>query len=686
MLSKFVDSKQQESFVSSVSNSSLDSFDAAMRVMIFKRQMMFEEKLAEDSARFVAERLLAQLDAAGAWSTPPTAQERESFVTDFANAHKSDFMRNPLLTDIQKSIDASLKKLTDEKRINPKVTDPLAKVPTTWESVTDPIKDSLGGEKKDFYERMAQALDEMRLNRQRDWAKEASRSIYYPTVTVFEQALLMQIESAAGMQSLWNREASEKPGAKADLAAQFSADFGKSAFFWPKTKADLVKELDVGIRQLGWTNIWTQPIINRVDMLATGVRTQIGVKVFGRSLDQIQKVSNDVAKVLREIPGAVDVVPDQTIGKGYVEVEIDRERAARYGVNVGDIQDVIEVALGGKTITTTVEGRERFPVRLRYARDYRVDEESIKHILVSTSGAMGNESGGMGGMGGSKVAMAGPSASAAKSGTPLPGVYLGDVSTVRVIEGPVMIKGENGLLVSYVQLNVRDRDLVGFVEEAQRVVTAKVKLPEGCYLGWSGQFENEVRAKKTLRIVFPAVLVLIFLILYLTYNDFKHALLMMMAVPGALAGGVIFQTMFGYNFSVAVWVGYIACFGMATETGIIMLVYLRDAIAERGGLEKIPTLEALEEAIMAGAVHRLRPKLLTEGTAIVGLAPMLWAHGVGAEVMAPMATPVLGGLLIADEVIDIFLPVLFYQVEASRWKKLHAAKAAAPGPVELEKE
>jgi copper/silver efflux system protein len=340
-------------------------------------------------------------------------------------------------------------------------------------------------------------------------------------------------------------------------------------------------------------------------------------------------------------------------------------------VNVGDIQDIIEVALGGKPITSTVEGRERYPVRLRYARDYRVDEDSIKHILVSRGAMGGGSAGGMG----AKSSGTGATPAVAKSDGLLPSIYLGDVASVKVIEGPVMIKSENGLLRSYVQLNVRDRDIVGFVEEAQRTVAAKVKLPQGSFLEWSGQFEHQVRAKKTLRIVFPAVLLLIFIILYMTYHDFAHAVLMMLAVPGALAGGVIFQTIFGYNFSVAVWVGYIACFGMATETGIIMLVYLRDAIAERGGLEKIASIKELEAAIMAGAVHRLRPKLLTEGTAIVGLAPMLWSKGVGSEVIAPMAAPVLGGLLIADEVIDIFLPVLFYQVEARRWKKLHGQAA-----------
>jgi len=311
-------------------------------------------------------------------------------------------------------------------------------------------------------------------------------------------------------------------------------------------------------------------------------------------------------------------------------------------------------------------------VRLRYARDFRMDEQSIRHILIAPE-AGGGSAGGMS----ASAGMSAPPSAPASTGnaTQRPAIYLADVAHVRVVEGPVMIKSENGLLRSYVQLNVRDRDIVGFVEEAQRHIANKIKLPEGSYLEWTGQFEHQVRAKKTLRIVFPAVLILIFLILYVTYHDLIHAMLMMLAVPGALAGGVLFQWLFGYNFSVAVWVGYIACFGMATETGIIMLVYLRDAIEERGGLKGLQSLAELEEAVMTGAIHRLRPKLLTEGTAIIGLAPMLWASGVGAEIIAPMAAPVLGGLLIADEVIDIFLPVLFYQVEARRWRKLHGEEA-----------
>jgi hypothetical protein len=244
-------------------------------------------------------------------------------------------------------------------------------------------------------------------------------------------------------------------------------------------------------------------------------------------------------------------------------------------------------------------------------------------------------------------------------------VPLSAIADIRVVEGPAMIKSENGMLRSYVQLNVRDRDLMGFVAEARERVERGVKLPPGMFIEWGGQFEHQVRARDTLRIIFPLVLLLILVILYVVYSDWAHALLMMLAVPGALAGGVIFQWLFGYNFSVAVWVGYIACFGMAAENGIIMLAYMREAIAERGGLAAFRTVEELRDAIVVGSVHRQRPKLLTEATAIIGLAPMLWATGVGAEIMRPMAAPIMGGLLISDEMIDT-LPNL-HQVEKRRW-------------------
>src|SRR5262245_20314535 len=396
------------------------------------------------------------------------------------------------------------------------------------------------------------------------------------------------------------------------------------------------------------------------------------------------------------------MVPSSIMGKGYSQNDIDHQAAARYGISVDDIQNEIEVALAGRAVTFTVEKRDRFPVRIRYARAQREDEESIRRLLVSPS-SMGRSPTPPtvddtcsstaplgGGVGAVAAAPSGGQSQAAAPGHAIPGkplIPLGALADVRVAEGPSMIKSENGRLLNYVTLNVRGRDIVGFVDEAKRAVAEKVKLPEGTHVEWSGEFEHQVRAAKTLRFVFPAVLVLIFLILYLTYNDLADAGLMMLAVPEALAGGAFFQFLFpkilhGWNappmdFSVAVWVGYIACFGMATETGIIMLVYLREAIEKRGGLENIKSLDELRQAVIEGAVHRLRPKLLTEGVAIIAIAPMLYMTGVGAEIISAMALPVLGGLLIADEVVDIFLPVRFYWVRRARWLKIQEQRAAA---------
>jgi Cu/Ag efflux pump CusA len=487
------------------------------------------------------------------------------------------------------------------------------------------------------------------------------------------------------------------------LRQELEKPFAQTLFLWRRTpgpKGDLMQEIDTVAQVAGWSNIWTQPIQNRVDMLATGVRTQIGVKVFGPDLETINRVCKAIEQALKPIRGAQNVIAEPVMGKGYLEIKIDRQQAARYGVRVGDIQDTVEVALGGRVITQTVEGRDRFPVRLRYARVYREDEENVKRLLVSRSGMAGpSRMGAKGGM--TATAPAGamglpPPSSAAEDfgagpgegGEPLQ-IPLSELADVRIVEGPAMIKSENGRLRNYVMLNVRgDRDIVGFVEEAQRVVTQKVKLPPGVHLEWSGEFEHQVRAAQTLRIIFPAVIVLIFVILYLTYKDLTDAALMMLAVPEALAGGVFFQFLFPKikaldwsappePFSVAIWVGYIAAFGMATETGIIMLVYLREAIEKRGGLEKIQSLGELRQAVIEGAVHRLRPKLLTEGVAIVAIAPMLFSTGVGSEIISAMALPVLGGLLIADEVVDIFLPVRFYWVRRARWLNLQEQRQAA---------
>ena len=435
--------------------------------------------------------------------------------------------------------------------------------------------------------------------------------------------------------------------------------FSRRLMLWKIERDELAAfggELDTALQMPGWTNVWTMPIQNRVDMLSTGVNTPIGIRVLGRNLDDVIRGSEEVARVVKPLRGAVDVVADPIRGKPYIEIRVDRARAAGLGVSVGEINDVIETALAGKIVSTTVEGRERHPIVVRCGRAWREDEESIRNLPVTARGASLGP---------------GDGRSRRSAARQLP---LEEAARVEVVEGPATIKSENGLLRNYVRMNVRGRDAADLVEEARLVVAREAQLPAGVFVEWTGQFEHTVHARRTLIIVVPIVVALIFLVLYLTYHDLADAILMMLAVPGAIAGGLFFQWLLGLKLSVTVWVGYIACFGMATSTGIIMLVYLREAIARAGGLERL-NLSELRAAVLAGAVQRLRPKLLTEGTVVIGLAPMLWASGVASEIIRPMAAPVLGGILVADEVIDLFLPVLFYWVRRWRWKRLHARGA-----------
>ena len=456
------------------------------------------------------------------------------------------------------------------------------------------------------------------------------------------------------------------------IYAELGRSFSARLFLWPRDRDEMsgsfAGELDTAMSMPGWTNVWTMPIQNRVDMLDTGVNTEIGVRVLGRSQEDVVRASEEIAAVLRNVAGAVNVIADPIRGKGYLEIRPLRESAARYGVSIGDINDVTETAIGGRIATTTVEGRERHAVRVRYQRDWVRDEESIRRlpIPVRDYAEQATELASAGGL------------SDLPQGLPLRtrSVPLEDVASVKIVEGPATIKSENGLLRNYVRLSVRERGVGDFLEAARSAVRDEVELPEGTYIEWTGQFEHSLATARTLSYVIPIAIVSIFFMLYLTYHDWADAGLMLLAVPGTVAGGVLFQWLFGFKFSVAVAVGYIACFGMAASTGMIMLVYLREAVAKAGGLEKM-TLAQLRQAVMDGAVHRLRPKLLTEGTMILGLAPMLWATGVGAEVIRPMAAPVLGGILIADEVIDLLLPVLFYHIRRQRWLKLQPAAIPA---------
>ena len=366
----FKSEEERKTFVNSAVNGTLTRFDGAMRLLVIRRQMAFEEQLADESVKFIGELLLAQVDGHKAWAKPFTAPERQAYLDNLVRQHRSLFLRNPQELDVEHVIKGGLKSLTEISQPstatalntqsainNPQSDDLLSPVPSRWNSIVEPIKDSLGYEKFDFIQQVASDLETYRFDKTHEWTKQADQEIFEPSMLRFEQSLLAELASSARMKGQW-ANTSDKP---ALAAADLARDFSRVAFLWPKTKADLVHELDESVRQIGWANIWTQPIINRVDMLATGVRTQLAAKVYGRSQEQIQEISNQVANILRGIPGAVDVVADQSVGKGYVEIEVDRERAARYGVSVGDVQDIIEVALGGKPITTTVEGRERYP-------------------------------------------------------------------------------------------------------------------------------------------------------------------------------------------------------------------------------------------------------------------------------------------------------------------------------------
>lgn len=398
---------------------------------------------------------------------------------------------------------------------------------------------------------------------------------------------------------------------------------------WPEgtTKDDILRRLDEKLRMPGVTNIWTQPIRNRIDMLSTGIRTQVGVKVFGTDLKVIEEQSVEIERALREVPGAVDLYAERITGAPYLEIDIDRRAAARFGATVGDIQDVIETAIGGKNVTFTVEGRERYPVRVRYARDFREDVDSLRNVLVTGS-----------------------------DGAQIP---LGEVAHLRVVMGPAMISSENTLLRGTVLMNVRGRDVGGFVEEAKQIIADRVAMPAGYYLEWSGQYENQIRAKERLQIVIPIVVLIIFVLLYLTYNSAKEALHVLMAVPFALTGGVFLLKFLGYNFSVAVWVGFIALFGTAVQTGVVMVIYLEEAVRRKIETTGALTRETLREAVMEGALLRLRPKVMTVATVVAGLLPIMWSTRTGAEIMQPLATPVLGGMVSSLLHVLIVTPVIF---------------------------
>jgi copper/silver efflux system protein len=408
------------------------------------------------------------------------------------------------------------------------------------------------------------------------------------------------------------------------------------------TKKDIINELDAKLQIPGVVNGWTQPIINRINMLATGIRTDVGVKVYGQNLDTIAAVSERVKTALEGTAGISDLYVDPITGGKYLSIDIKRAELARYGLTVDDVNQTVETALGGATIGNTIEGRQRFSISVRLAQDFRNSVERIKRIPLLSS-TMGE-------------------------------VPLSAVAEVKFEDGPPMINSENALLRGAVMFNVRDRDLGSTVSEAiEKINSSNGILPEGYFLEWSGQYENLIRGQQTLLWIAPIVLVIIFFSLYFAFHSIREAFLSLITVPFALIGGAYIIYFWGVNLSIAVAVGFIALFGIAVETGIVMVIYLNDAMHQliklKGNSSETITRDDLREYVVRGAAKRLRPKLMTVCVSLFGLVPVLWATGVGTDVMQPIVLPMIGGVLTSATHILLVTPLIFLMTKEYELKK-----------------
>ena len=401
----------------------------------------------------------------------------------------------------------------------------------------------------------------------------------------------------------------------------------------------LIAEMDRSLQFPGVSNAWTMPIKARIDMLSTGIRTPVGVKVFGTDLAEIEKIARQIEAVIRTVPGTGSAYAERVIGGYYLNIEPDRAQLARYGLMVGDLQSLVAMALGAEPVTTTVEGRERYTVSIRYPRDYRSDPQAIAtQVLVPM----------------------------ADGGT----VPLGQIAKVSLAQGPSSIRTENSQLAAYIFVDLRDRDLGSYVADAQKAVATQVKMPSGYYVTWSGQFEYLERAKARLQVVVPVTVLVIFLLLYLNFRRVTETMIVMLSVPFALVGGLWLMWWLGFNLSVAVMVGFIALAGVAAETGVVMLIYLDSALSklrtEREAEGRPFTRDDLHAAIMKGAVERVRPKMMTVAAIMAGLLPIMWSHGTGAEVMQRIAVPMIGGMISSTILTLIVIPAVYGLIKGWR--------------------
>jgi len=406
----------------------------------------------------------------------------------------------------------------------------------------------------------------------------------------------------------------------------------KSEWREGKTKEDIINELNAKLQIPGVTNGWTQPIINRINMLSTGIRTDVGIKVYGQNLDTIYGFAQKIKQQLEGINGLKDLYVEPITGGKYIDVVIKRDEIGRYGLSIDDVNTVVESALGGMKLTTTIEGRQRFSVNARFGQDFRSSIQQIKRLQVQTMNF-----------------------------GPIP---LESVADVKISEGPPMINSENALLRGTVLFNVRERDLGSTVAEAQEKLDKMVaKMPKGYFLEWSGQYENLIRSEKTLKLVLPIVLCIIFLCMYFAFNSAREAFLSMVTIPFALIGGAYMVYFWHVNLSVAVIIGFIALFGLAVETGIVMVIYLNDAMQKlielKGNSSDTITKEDLKTYVIAGAAKRLRPKLMTVCVSLFGLIPILWSTGVGSDVMKPIVLPMIGGVFTSSIHILLVTPIIF---------------------------
>jgi Cu(I)/Ag(I) efflux system membrane protein CusA/SilA len=397
------------------------------------------------------------------------------------------------------------------------------------------------------------------------------------------------------------------------------------------TYEKLIHDMDEKLQFPGLTNTWTMPVENRLDMALTGIKTPVGMKIQGPSLDQIQQIGTQLQQVLAALPQVRSVFAERVSQGFYVNVEVNRPEAAKYGLTIADVQQVVSSGIGGMNVGENVEGRERYPMNVRYERDFRDDVEELRRVLLATP-----------------------------SGAQIP---IEQVAKIYFSHGPAMIRDEDGQLTGYVYIDLNTKDYGGFVNQASNLLAQRLKMPAGYTYQWSGEYEFEVRAKERLKIILPVVFVVIFLLLYMVFHSITEAVVLIFPTFYAMTGGLILQWLLGYNFSVAVWVGYIALFGIAVETGVVMVVYLHEALDKRLITTAPLTHEDIREAAIEGAVQRLRPKLMTVCAVLASLVPILWESGIGSDVMKPIAAPIVGGMITSTVHVLILVPVFFVMMK-----------------------